>query len=389
MKTANLLTTRTNLKTRSLQNSYLGPIEYMGQKIAQYHNPKIFIEDILGENRTKQFTSILIIGSPGTGKTTLATFIAHGIHTLEDYLVVHLKKRELLNFDQIMENLPNRNVILIFDDVSLIFKNITDPTKRTTILTTLTEARHPKFENSDRRVIVIANIHYVNAIEKMWRSQGGWKFYTDLSNEEIQNFNHMTKSKFKHKVEVFSKVTTEQFRKGRFTVSLTNNKDSTYTIDKPFRFIMCYDSSSLRFFLVPDETCNFCDPRANKHKKTKATPQEIIKLAEKYYGKDGRAGMKLALMLAGHTEQFRNKVVYSLNTSKEILSTFETDNEKIALQLREDAQIKDPRLYSIRRKKTDFVKDLEQIRQEQQPKPEELKKQDDTGPDTSDIDLDI
>lgn len=340
---------------------YLGPIIYEGQKIAQFHNPDLFINDIFGENESKQFTSILIIGSPGTGKTTLATFIGHELHTRNPYYIVHLGKKELLNFDRIMDSLPNQDIILIFDDVSLIFKHIKDPIKRTTILTTLTEARHPKFQTKDRKVVVIANIHYVNSIEKMWRSQGSWKIYTDMSNEEIQNFNYMTKSEFKQKVKVFAQITLEQFRRHKFTVSLTNNTKETYTINKPFRFIMVYDNSSLRFFLVPNKSCNICSSEKNKQSKVKAIPKDIIALSEKYYGKYGPKGLKDALIILGQTAQLQNKEVYAMNNAMEILSTFDVDPEELSLELRRRAQIKGTRIYTIHKKKTDFLKDLEDI----------------------------
>lgn len=345
-------------------SKYQGAIKYKGELIAQWHNPRLFIDDILGENKTKQFTSIMIIGTPGTGKSTLATFIAHNLHERNsNYYVQHFGREELLKFDVVITQLPpTRDVILIFDDVSLVFKNIKDPAKRTKILTTLTEARHPTLEASDRKVIVIANVHYKNSMEKMWRAQGSWMFYTDLSGEEADVFNHSTKSKFKRKVAVFMDTTLSQFRKEKFSTSLTIKKSREYEINKPFRFIMCYDNSKLRFFLVPEEFCNFCSKDSHKLKKTQATPDEIIALAEKYYKKDGIAGLKLALLLAGHTLQYRNNPVYGLNTCKEILSTFDVDTEALAIKLRERAQITDKRLYTIRRKNLDFIKDLKDIR---------------------------
>lgn len=157
-------------------------------------------------------------------------------------------------------------------------------------------------------------------------------------------------------------VTLSQFRRGKFTVSLTRKQSKEYEINKPFRFVMCYDNSKLRFFLVPEEFCNFCSADTNKLKKTKATPNEIIQLAEKYYKKDGIAGLKLALALSGHTEQYRNNTVYGFNTCKEILSTFDIDTEKLALRLRERSQIQGKRLYTIRKKKLDFFSDLQEIR---------------------------
>ena len=358
-----ILANRTSGQNKK-SRTYMGPIEYKGEKIAQWHSPKLFINDILGENKTKQFTSIMLIGTPGTGKTTLATFIAHNIHERNNnYYVQHFGREELLKFDTIIRQLPpTRDVILIFDDVSLVFKNIKDPTKRTKILTTLTEARHPTLEASDRKVIVIANVHYQNAMEKMWRSQGSWKFYTDMSGEESDVFNHMTKGKFKRKVEIFMETTLRQFRKEKFSVSLTNKKKREYEINNPFRFVMCYDNSKLRFFLVPEEFCNFCSREANKLKRTQATPDEIIALAEKYYKKDGIAGLKLALVLSGQTEQYRNNTVYAFNTAKEILSSFDVDTEALAIKLRERAQIKDKRLYTIRKKNLDIMSDLKEVR---------------------------
>ena len=349
---------------KNSQSRYQGPIQYKGEQIAQWHNPKLFLDDILGENKTKQFTSIMLIGTPGTGKSTLSTFIAHNLHLKNpNYYVQHFGREELLKFDSVIKQLPaTRDVIMIFDDVSLVFKNIKDPAKRTKILTTLTEARHPTLEASDRKVIVIANVHYQNSMEKMWRAQGSWKFYTDMSGEEADVFNHMTKGKFKRKVEIFMDVTLKQFRREKFTVSLTMKQSKEYHINKPFRFVMCYDNSKLRFFLVPEEFCNFCSKDANKLKKTHATPDEIIQLVEKYYNKDGIAGLKLALALSGHTEQFRNNTVYGLNTCKEILSTFNVDVENLALVLRERARIQGKRLYTIRKKKIDFFSDLQEIR---------------------------
>ena len=206
---------------RKDKTKYQGAIEYMGQKIAQWNNPKNILNELVAENEVKRFTSILIIGTLGTGKTTLANFIAHGIHQRRPYLVKHFGKKEVLNFENVLDSLPNEDLILIFDDISLVFKMKEGQAKKSEILSTLTEARHPKFEVGDRRIFVIANIHYMNSIEKMWRSQGSWKFYTDMSNEERLNFNAITKSHYDNKVKTFAGIIRDMTRKKKFTLKIS------------------------------------------------------------------------------------------------------------------------------------------------------------------------
>lgn len=365
---------------RSAQDRYKGAIDYKGLKIAQWHNPRIFLDDLYGENQTKQFTSVMVIGTPGTGKSSLFAFIGHGMHTRNpNYYVMHLYRKDLLKLDHVLDSAPpGRDLVLCFHDVSGVFKDIANPQQKQKILTTLTEARHPNFEATDRKVIVMVNIHYENSMEKMWRSQGSWKIYTDMSSDESQVFNGKTKNRYEHKVELFQRTVLDQFRKKEFTVSLTNNVDETYVTggvvqDNPnskfhgvkgtFRFIMVYDTITVKFYLIPLEYCGLCHEKKQELKQTQATPKEIDQLICNYYGtKDGRAGMKLALVNAGVLHQFRNKPVYAYNIAYDLLAQFDVNKEELATYYRDLAQITDKRLYTPRRKKVDFFKDLQEIR---------------------------
>lgn len=361
-------------------NRYKGAIDLAGEKIAQWHNPRIFIDDLYGENQTKQFTSVMIIGSPGTGKSSLHSKISHGIHTRNsNYFVLHLYRKHLLKLDQTLSDVPpGRDLVLNFHDVTGVFKDIASPQQKAKIITTLTEARHPNFEKTDRKVMVIVNVHYENSMEKIWRSQGSWKIYTDMNSDESQVFNGKTHNKFKNKVDIFQRTVLNQFRKKEFTTSLTENLDRTYVTggvrqDNPksqfynklgkLRFIMVYDTISVKFYLVDLEYCKLCSEGGQELKKTQATPKEIDQLICNYYGsKDGRAGMKLALVNAGVFHQFRNKPVYAYNIAYELLSQFDVDKEALATFYRNNAQIKDKRLYTPKRKKVDFFADLNDIR---------------------------
>ena len=361
-------------------DKYKGAIDYHGNKIAQWHNPRIFLDDLYGENQTKQFTSVMIIGSPGSGKSTLHSLISHGFHTRNpNYYVMHLYRKHLLKLDQTLKDIPpGRDVVLNFHDVTGVFKDIGNPQQKSKIITTLTEARHPNFEKTDRKVLVVVNVHYENSMEKIWRSQGSWKIYTDMNSDEAQVFNGKTKGRYEHKTDIFQRTVLSQFRKKEFTVSLTANTDRTYVIggsqqDNPksklygefgkLRFIMVYDTIDVKFYLVAQEYCGLCSEGGQELKKTQATPKEIDQLICNYYGtKDGRAGMKLALVNAGITHQFKNKPIYAYNLAFDLLSTFEIDKEALGTFYRNTAQITDKRLYTINKKKVDFFKDLEEIR---------------------------
>jgi hypothetical protein len=351
-----------NIKKKQSLKTFLTKFE--GYTIAVRHHPKPIIDDIYGENQTKQFTSIQVIGTPGTGKTTLVNFLAHEIHTKDSsYLVYHFGKNELLRFDDVLDSLPNQNLILIFDDVSLVFKLIKDQDRKTKILQTLTEARHPKFESTDRKVIVIVISHYENSIEKMWRSQSGWKIYTDLNSEEKGNLNARTKGAYKNYFNDFVKITLEQFRSNdkKYHIRINENRTEEYDPFK-LRFAMVYDGLKPRFMLVPPRACGLCSKSRHMLKKVEATPDEIIDLMLKYYGKYGPAGMKLALLQAGETAQFQNKMMYAYFLAKELLSFFDIDKAQLAQRMRERAKIKGTRLYNTRHKKINFLADLDAIR---------------------------
>jgi len=351
-------------KLRQSKLKYQGEIQFHGQPIAQWHNTRILIDEIIAENKIKQFTSILIIGTPGTGKTTLANYLAHGIHSKKPYLVKHFGKKEVLNFENVLDSLPNEDLILIFDDISMVFKLKEGQAKKSEILSALTEARHPKFANSDRKVIIMANIHYMNSIEKMWRSQGGWKIYTDMSNEERLNFNAITKSQFNNKVKTFSKITRDMFLKGKFTLNITKKRTHEYTTDKPFRFFMCYDGNYPRFFMSVKESCLACSEKKSEY--MKLSSENVIDLIYKHYGNDGIAGLKMELLRYGNTAQYRNNTIYGYFDAKELLATFDVDNSELADVLRKRAKIPGKKLHYVKKKQSNLLDDAKKLQNTKQ-----------------------
>jgi len=47
------------------------------EEIAQWHNPHSLVNRIYKQNQIQDFTSIMLIGGMGSGKTTLCTMLAH------------------------------------------------------------------------------------------------------------------------------------------------------------------------------------------------------------------------------------------------------------------------------------------------------------------------
>ena len=143
-------------------SKYQGPIKYKDTEIAQWHNPKLFLEGLFNENRNKRFTSILNIGAMGSGKSTVRRFIEHHAHEKKGYYVVNFTADDMPHLDERLADLPlNRDLFMAFEDVSLVFKLMSGERKNRA-LATITTARHPNLGNTrdskikapDRRIMI-------------------------------------------------------------------------------------------------------------------------------------------------------------------------------------------------------------------------------------------
>ena len=55
---------------------YFGQTTFQGTEIAQYYSPTPKLLDMYNENQTMNFTSILNVGVPGSGKSTMVQLIS-------------------------------------------------------------------------------------------------------------------------------------------------------------------------------------------------------------------------------------------------------------------------------------------------------------------------
>ena len=355
-------------KQQSAGPKYKGPIIYKDTPIAQWHSPRLFLEDLFQENYNKRFTSILNIGAMGSGKSTVRRFIEHYAHEKKGYYPVNFTAEDMKYLDERLADLPlNRDLFMAFEDVSLVFKLMSGERKNRA-LATITTARHPNLGNTrdskvkapDRRIMIVSEIHYIPAMEKMMRSFSSWRFYSDMSEEEEGIFNHATRGRYQQKVETYRRLVLKQFRKSKFTISLTQNTDHTYEIDKPFRLAMCYDTSQVRFFLVPAEACSIC--HADWQQKPNATGEELIKLMEQYDPKHATAALKAILAIKNYSDQYPRDLARTIEVGKQAMMSVRVDPQELAQALRKKSKYTGKPYKHSRLKKRNYMQDLEKIR---------------------------
>lgn len=141
---------------------------------------------IAGRARALDVVKIGIVGSMGTGKSTLAQAVAHAIHVEMKakygmpFAVRTLGKDDLLKLDSTLRALPTANYVLIFDDVSFLSETHGHKSM-SKVKSTLTTIRHR--EGRDVKFVIIYNYHYGRGMDKFLR-QTDFKFFTTVGDEE-------------------------------------------------------------------------------------------------------------------------------------------------------------------------------------------------------------
>ncbi len=282
---------------------YDGPTNYrtpdgVVHQINKFHQPRNIIDDIHYGCQSRDFIGVQLIGGMGSGKTTLATFIAHELHKKHPYKIVWIGKNDIPHADKIINELTLEPHIIIFDDVSKALEGLPMDRKKK-IIQAFLEIRHAKGKENARKVISLVNVHHFYAWEKTWRMQNVFSIFTEITNQEmIKVIKDQVNGRDFHYVDKFSKLSYQMFFKNKFELQIAPHVNRTFITNNPFRMALVTYAGRLKFMLYPSSKCRLCEKNADSTKRM-IPAKHLVDIAMKRYGSAMSTIMKLECMSRG------------------------------------------------------------------------------------------
>ena len=247
---------------------------YAGAPIVRVHSPRIRAREIYDHFKSTEFTRVIFIGKPGTGKTTAIDNVIHLLHQSFDkekemYSITRLKETDLLKFGEIVDSLGAGNHIIAFDDVSYVSEIMSRVDKALLKLRMVT-TRHAG-KDGTIKIILFMNIHYTKALDKMMRD-ADFLAFTTIGAEERRSVIELGISK--KMVQTFqarqSWLTTKKF----LVIPNVAMKMQRliYHFRKPFAIVLWKGvSTGMMVYSHPkhdkkgDITCRICSPNQKEY----------------------------------------------------------------------------------------------------------------------------
>lgn len=242
-------------------------MQWKAEWMIRNHSFTASILEIMKMSQNSDVVKINLIGSPGTGKTTLAKAIGHLGHKIglkrfnTPYVVKLFDKENLLNFEETLKDLEPTNHILIFDDVSFLGAHASKQ-QIEIVKQAESEIRHLE-GGQDIKIIEIKNFHYTLGVDKVLR-QNDFSYFTTVGSSELENMQKITGTKYTPMLLQFQKIRKECMIKDRFTFKLAKHgKPFVYSYRNPFIPLLFHNGHTLRFVVSPsrewiDPICTIC-----------------------------------------------------------------------------------------------------------------------------------
>jgi len=323
--------------TGKVEGDYTGPTNYktpdgVVHQINKFHQPRNVIDDIHFGCQSRDFIGVQLVGGMGSGKTTLATFIAHELHKKHPYKIVWIGKEQITNADVIIENLSADPHIIIFDDVSKALEGLPMDRKKK-IIQAFLEIRHMKGKQNARKVISIVNVHHFYAWEKTWRMQNVFSIFTEITNQEmIKVIKDQVNPRDFHYVDKFSKLSYQMFFKNKFDLQIAPKTTRTFITNHPFRMALVTYAGRLKFMLYPSSKCRLCE-RSTDSTKQLVSAKHLVDVALTKYGASMSTIMKLECMSRGYKRAVSRKYYCAHQDFYALMGKYSVSWEDLAKEL--------------------------------------------------------
>ena len=318
-------------------DEYTGPTNYktpdgIVHQINKFHQPRNVIDDIHFGCQSRDFIGVQLVGGMGSGKTTLATFIAHELHKKHPYKIVWIGKEQITNADSIIENLSADPHIIIFDDVSKALEGLPMDRKKK-IIQAFLEIRHMRGKQNARKVISIVNVHHFYAWEKTWRMQNVFSIFTEITNQEmIKVIKDQVNPRDFHYVDKFSKLSYQMFFKNKFDLQIAPKTTRTFITNHPFRMALVTYAGRLKFMLYPSSKCALCERSADSTKQL-VSAKHLVDVALEKYGASMSTIMKLECMSRGFKRAVSKKYYCAHQDFYALMGKYSVSWEDLAKEL--------------------------------------------------------
>ncbi len=274
-------------------------------KMLRSHSINNCVSEILEFNKRRQFLKINLIGSSGSGKTSLMKLLSHQLHSKSDinYEVRFFKDEDLANFKSTVTNLSSNPLILCFDDLSGLVENHGKAALQR-LKAELTTVRHIN-DLEDRRIIMMMSFHSQKMLDKQIRISN-FAFYTDCELEEIGYLEELLGKQHKQKISYFQRLKAYAAMKHKFSYPVGRRNVFTYKDGEPFQPVLYSNGLSVRHVVTPllewvlkDEICQTCTP-AMKSLETKINLDDFVNDYSKKFGKGiAKRAVELKLLSVG------------------------------------------------------------------------------------------
>lgn len=260
--------------------------QWKGEWMVRNHSFTASVLEIMKMSQNSDVVKINLIGSPGTGKTTLAKSIGHLGHKIglkrfnTPYVVKLFDKENLLNFEETLASLEPQNHILIFDDVSFLGAHASKQ-QIEMVKQAESEIRHLP-GGQDVKIIEIKNFHYTLGVDKVLR-QNDFSYFTTVGSSELENMQKIVGTKYTPLLHQFQKIRKECVINEKFTFKLSNHgKPFIYRYRDPFIPLLFHNGNTLRIVVSPsrewmDAICTICSHAKETKMKGYASTEEFAK----------------------------------------------------------------------------------------------------------------